>query len=121
MQTEGKPQHRVSKYYMDAGTSLGDDFLTWVDAGNMSDELDYQIAALEHVYFDGSTGEAMHKDLHRVAITSTGSSFRFQCASVRLQQNLSDYDLLCNSGMSSRFSMYWMRHKAVFQRKAYFL
>jgi hypothetical protein len=72
---------------------------------------------MENALLDGSSGEAMHKDLHRIALCSTGGSFRFQASTMRLEQNLSEYDLMCNLGMAKRFNQLWYNHKAVLQRR----
>ena len=67
--------------------------------------------------FDGASGEAMHKELHWIALTATHSSFRYQASTLRLQQNLNLYDLMTDMGMAQKFNHYWHNYKSVLQRK----
>ena len=115
----GKKQHRVSEYYMDESTELGADFARWADHGLMSDFLSYELSALEHAQFDGGSGEGIHRDMHRIALCATGSTFRYQCATLRLEQNLGEYDLMCSLGMADKFCIFWNMHRAVLQRNVH--
>ena len=82
----------------------------------MTDYLDIELMAIENAQFDGGSGEAMHKDLHRVATVSTGSKFCYQSCSTRLTHNLSEYDLDCNLGMASKWHRALETHRTVLGR-----
>ena len=81
-----------------------------------SPHLNFELAALEHALFDGAKGEGIHKDFHRVILTSTGSEFQFQSATLRLAQNLTEYDLMCSMGMAAKWMRHWTMYKSVLQK-----
>ena len=89
---------------MDDSTILGNDFANWATNGVMTELLDYELACLEQAMFDGASGEAVHKELHRISQTTTGSGFRYQCGSLRLEQNLREYDITRDNGLVDSFS-----------------
>ena len=51
--------------------------------------------------------------LHQV---STAAEFRYAVATIRMPQNLKEYDLHDNAAMSRRFNYFWSTYKCVLQR-----
>ena len=88
---------------MDDSTILGNDFANWATNVVMTELLDYELACLEQAMFDGASGEAVHKELHRISQTSTASGFRYQCGSLRLEQNFREYDIMRDNGLVDTF------------------
>ena len=98
-------KNMVSDCYLTAGTQFGDDCAFYCDSGVMIDDLAYEVQCLAHAMLDGSSGQAMHKDLHRITLCSTGSFFRIQTSSMRLDQNLEEYYVECTIGMARRLNI----------------
>ncbi|CAK0875807.1 unnamed protein product [Prorocentrum cordatum] len=112
---DGSQHHRVAVRWCEGDLSA--DFIDHCEGRGMSSRLDAEIKALEYAKFDGASAEAVHGQLARIATASTGSSFRFKASGVRLNQNLTEYDLYCSLGWADKLHAYWNKHKAALQSK----
>ena len=111
----GKVQQRVSNWWCIG--DLSRDFIAHCDGDGISPRLELELSALEAAKFDGSSVEAIHGQLGRIATTSTAAAFRTKSAGVRLKQNLTEYDLYCSLNMASKFHKCFDNFKSVLQRR----
>ena len=118
-QRNGRFIHRVTAWWMDGESQLSVECLNHaVHRRGIGPVLDLELVALESAKLDGACVEAMHGELSRVCVNSTGSSYKYRAATVRMKQNLDDYGPFCRRHGYSAFSKKWLRYKSVLARGA---
>ena len=94
---------------------LGKDFERHARGEGLSDALDVELSIYEDAVVDGTTGEAIHKDVHRFMDISSAATFRYISATSRLDQDLTEYDRFVEEGKLQLFHTIWDNYKVLLQ------